>query len=724
MQKRLFCVVGLVLFAFFSRQATAQISVSASFSAQALAAKLAGPGVTILNPVLNCPLQANGIFRVVSGNLGLDSGIVLTTGLAASSPGIGVNGPAYNLASTKNNTPGDPQLDPLAGQTTHDACSLEFDVIPQGDTVKFDYVFGSEEYINSTCGPYNDAFAFFISGPGISGAQNMALVPGTNIPVTINSINSGVPGPGLTLANCTSMGPGSPFTSYFINNNTGTTLSYEGFTVVLKAWHAVTPCATYHLKMAIADGGNYLYDSGVFIRAGSLEANTLKIFPVGGNDTVAANAFAVKGCAPGRMRIRRPQPKPVAETVKYFISGTAVNGVDYVQIPDSIVIAANQQDADVMIRGLPTAVNGPKTVRLLVKSPLNCSGSAIADSATLVLLDTITAHVITPATVLCNGESIRLQATGDTQLSYHWSPATGLDSAGSRNPLAMPSVTTFYKLNATWPAEGCPAKGDSVKITVLPVPVITTHPINDICPHTNVQLNATVTPAYSGYTFTWSGPNGYSATGQTPTLSDARRRDNGYYYIIVKLDTSRCTARDSLLLTVTGPDSPGVSPIVFCQGKPAAQLTANGADLRWYTSPNGGTGSTVPPIPNTDNIGVQYYYVSQTVFDCESERNRLTVEIKPCCDKPVYIPTAFTPNKDGHNDTFSPRYPGFGNSTYSMKIYNRWGQMVFQSYDNTSAWNGLWNGKEADAGTYYYELVVTCKEGGEQHFKGDVLLVR
>jgi hypothetical protein len=108
--------------------------------------------VTILNPVLTCPGIANGLFRATISSLGLDSGIVLTSGRAATTPnGIGVNGASFNHASTRNNGTGDPDLEPLAGQPTHDACALEFDVIPQGDTVKFDYVFGSEEYINATC---------------------------------------------------------------------------------------------------------------------------------------------------------------------------------------------------------------------------------------------------------------------------------------------------------------------------------------------------------------------------------------------------------------------------------------------------------------------------------------------------------------------------------------------------------------------------------------------
>ena len=220
---------------------SAQIIVNPGQTPLDLAQKLAGKGITIINPVLDCASRANGIFTATRSNLGLDSGILLTTGCARTTIGqYGVDGNALALASSVNLTNGDTSLNKLSGQTTIDACILEFDLIPQGDTVSVRYVFSSEEYKNAVCGPYNDVFAFFISGPGITGAENIALVPGTNIPVTINTINNGIPGTAGSLVNCTSMGMGSPFTAYFVNNVGGTTLTHHGLTTVLKAKHSVT----------------------------------------------------------------------------------------------------------------------------------------------------------------------------------------------------------------------------------------------------------------------------------------------------------------------------------------------------------------------------------------------------------------------------------------------------------------------------------------------------
>ena len=130
-----------------SARSMAQVAITPSQTATALAQKLVGNGVVVLNPTLTCPTNANGIFVVSSSNLGLDSRIILTSGQAEAMPGIlGANSPAPDpVASTDNLAAGDTDLDGLAlnGEPTHDACTLEFDFIPAGDTIKFDYVFGS-----------------------------------------------------------------------------------------------------------------------------------------------------------------------------------------------------------------------------------------------------------------------------------------------------------------------------------------------------------------------------------------------------------------------------------------------------------------------------------------------------------------------------------------------------------------------------------------------------
>ena len=161
----------------------------------------------------------------------------------------------WNGVSTEH---GDADLDDLINGSTFDAVVLEFDFIPQGDTVEFQYIFASEEYPEFVFS-FNDVFAFFISGPGISGGvQNLALVPGTSDPVSINTINSST-----NSALYTPNGTGSVGESQYTNPKV---VQFDGFTVPLTAISKVTPCKTYHLKIAIADVADGSYDSGVFLK--------------------------------------------------------------------------------------------------------------------------------------------------------------------------------------------------------------------------------------------------------------------------------------------------------------------------------------------------------------------------------------------------------------------------------------------------------------------------
>lgn len=488
--------------------AAAQLTVTSGRTAAVLAAKLAGPGITISSPVLTCPAVANGTFTSVTTPIVIDSGVLLTTGRATAAAGL-----ESFLASTNNGVAGDPALTTLAlTPTVRDACILEFDFIPNGDTVKFNYQFGSEEYINSTCGPYNDAFAFFISGPGITGTQNMALVPGTTIPVTVNSINSGIPGTGYTLSNCTIMGPGSPFTTYYVDNTGGTRVTYKGYTTKLTAVHSVIPCNTYHLKMSISDAGNALYDSGVFIEAGSLSTNAywISLLDSIGITLGGVPHTIVKGCASATLKIKSANTMGIPKTVRFTYGGTGVRGVDF-SGPDSAIIAAGADSVLVSLAGLPTITTGTKTVRMYLLSPSSCG---ITDSVDLTILDAPTAIINTPDTTICSGASFQIRATASPFQSFSWSPATGLSSAFVLQPIATPPVSISYSLTATLPGAGCPAIVRVINVAVINTSISMITRDTSIC---KGQWDALLVSGSTALDYVWTPATGLSnSTIQNP----------------------------------------------------------------------------------------------------------------------------------------------------------------------------------------------------------------
>ena len=266
----IFCITTIISFGCFN-SANAQITWTTGYTADAIAAYLAGDGVDIDNAVVDCHNLAFGLFDCVDCNVGIDSGVVLTTGRVSNIAGPNNAGGT----GTDNGWPGDPDLNAYPGiGTTHDACVLEFDVYSPGDSLQFQYVFGSEEYLEYV-GGINDAFVFWISGPGFATPTNIALIPGTALPVTIDNVNN-LDYPMYYIINGAGGGPVYGVDPYYIE--------YDGFTTVLTAEAAVSPCTWYHLKLAIGDESDFVFDSGVFLKAKSLVTTYLADFTYPGFD--------------------------------------------------------------------------------------------------------------------------------------------------------------------------------------------------------------------------------------------------------------------------------------------------------------------------------------------------------------------------------------------------------------------------------------------------------
>jgi hypothetical protein len=328
---------------------------------------LVGSGVTISNATFNgsssvITSDQVGTFSTAgtaTTQLGLDGGILMTSGKA--NIAIGPNNKPGAGASTGG--PGDPDLTTISGTTTLDKAVIEFDFIPQFDTVRFRYVFGSEEFMEY-CNSINDAFGFFISGPGIMGtfsnnAKNIAIMPGSaNMYVTINNVCS------------------NSMTRW--DNSGGLNYQYDALTHVFTAWSIVQPCSTYHIKLAIADAVDRVFDSGVFLEENSFSSpgvsmNTTTNVPALGNR-------ALEGCNDVAVNFHLSMLLDYAYTINYTIGGTAVNGVDYEQIPDHITFPAGVDSLAVVIHPMwDTITEGPKTVILTVNQ-ISCDGTLKRDT--------------------------------------------------------------------------------------------------------------------------------------------------------------------------------------------------------------------------------------------------------------------------------------------------------------------------------------------------------
>lgn len=274
-------LLWIVFALLFTETASAQLNVASNSNAAALAAKLVGPGVTITNASLDCANGAAGTFTTGTVNeVGIGTGVLLTTGNVS----IAASANNSESATIENGHAGNSILDALIpGYQTYDACMLEFDLEAIGNKVSFNYVFASEEYEEWYCSDFNDVFGFFVSGPIPGPAtytnKNIAIVPETaNVPVSINNV-----GPGT----CN----GISNTFWYVNMAGATTVQYDGKTKKMTASVDLTPCKTYRFKLGVADAGDRLLDSGIFLEEGSFVSSP----PV-----IACSANIIKNSEPGK----------------------------------------------------------------------------------------------------------------------------------------------------------------------------------------------------------------------------------------------------------------------------------------------------------------------------------------------------------------------------------------------------------------------------------------
>jgi hypothetical protein len=578
---------------------------------------LVGAGVTVSNVTYNGTSAAItsdqiGTFStsgIATSQLGLAGGILMTSGKA--NIAIGPNSLAG--AGSQVGGPGDPDLNTLCGSNTADRAVIEFDFIPQFDTVRFRYVFGSEEFFEY-CNQFNDAFGFFLSGPGITGtfsnnSVNIARMPGSlNTYVTINNI-------------CAN-------TSSRWSNTGGQYYQYDGLTYVYTAWYVVQPCTTYHIKLAIGDAVDKSFDSGVFLEENSFSSPGVNM--INNNTIPALENKAVEGCNEVAVNFRLMATVNYPYTVNYSISGTAVNGVDYTHINDFVTFPPNEDSVNVIIHPITDNIpEGEQTV-ILTLNQISCDGQIKRDT---VYIDDYSPMSIEPNAdeTMCFGSEIELKANttgGIMPLSYQWN----IPGTDSTIVLIPPVGNNIYTVKVT---DVCShAVFDTAAITVHPVPMANTGATVTIPNGTSTILHGSASGGYGNYTYSWtSNPPGFTSNLQEPSTGNM---SSTLIYILQVTDVaSGCQSLASQVIVIVegGPLSvnPVTSPNAVCMGDTVQlfALAGGGSGLytyQWSSTP--GNFSSTQMNPTVAPAGTTTYNL--IVSDGFNQRSGYaTVEVYP-----------------------------------------------------------------------------------------------
>ncbi len=705
-----------------------QITVTGGFTPSNLVNNvLLGNGVTASNITYNTSaananaVQSNvAFFNAAGTNFPLSSGVLLTTGLATAAAG-----PNNSTSFTAGGTPmvsSDVDLNAIAAGSVTNGAVLEFDFVPSGDTVRFRYVFGSEEYPEFSPSSFNDAFGFFLSGPNPAGgsyaSQNIALIPGTTTPVTINNVGD------------------ASNTQYYVFNDNGSTygtaIQYDGTTVVLTAIAAVQCGQTYHIKLAICNVGDQSYDSGVFIEADSFSSEAVDIAVA----TVTGDTSVVEGCTNAQFIFTRPTSQANDTLiVNYTIGGDAVMGVDYNNLVNPVVFLPGEDTVIITLNPTQDGINdSPESVIITAMTVTPCNDT-IVTTGTLWILDGPIIDVVgINALVHCATDSVLVSASasgGYAPYTYTW------DLNNQTGDTAYASISQNGTIDLIVTAtDQCGFTGvDTVQVTMnqtLAVDIIDSVPSAPCLPTGVVfgtVIGQTGQPLYH-----WEGP-GIGGTFQI----DASVMQNippGTYYFTVQDNV--CSVFDSIVVTQTLPPVASFTTNVLSGCTPLDVTITNTSQNANNFSWNFGNGNT---YTSGDSLLVttQTYTNNGTITliasdgTC-SDTTTASITLSICgCTNPIALnynplatvddgscilptptvetPNIFTPNGDGFNDTF------FLNTTNAsstmLRITNRWGQTVFEMDSANPEWDGKINGTEASEGVYFYQYIVRGVAGDE-----------
>ncbi len=358
---------------------------------------------------------------------------------------------------------------------------------------------------------------------------------------------------------------------------------------------------------------------------------------------------------------------------------------------------------------------GPGNFTITVRDNKNCTTSF---PTTVALGNNFT---FTPQAdaVICEGASIQLELISNAT-QYSWSPATGLSNATIPNPVANPTITTQYTVTATL---GRCSADDIVIVNVNAAPIPDAGTDGYICYGQTYQLQAS-----GGTQYQWT-PGTYlnSATIANPVA--AATKDITYTLSILS-DANGCPSltTDEVYVDVTPPikvttfpyDTIGYSGDQF-------QLLAvpNDSDvINYLWTPSKGLSNPriANPIVTLGANGdvTQYQVITSTIAGCKGE-GYITVRVYKGPD--IYVPTAFTPNGDGRNDRFLPVPVGIKSLNY-FRVFNRWGQLLFQTKTLHDGWDGKFNSTQQASGVYVWMIEAVTNQDKVITKKGTVTLLR
>ena len=603
-----------------------------------------------------------GYFDATGTTFPFENGIILSTGKINNAPG-----PNSYLSDDGGGMGwnGDADLnDALGLSNTFNATVLEFDFIPLGNRISFDYIFSSEQYLTSPSSNqcnFTDGFAFLLKEASATTYDNLAIIPGTNIPVKVNTVR----GPGTICP---------PANAAYFDAFNGTThpTNFNGQTTVLTAQADVVPGQTYHIKLVIADEGNYRYDSAIFLKGGSfnfgIDLGVDRLIATG-NPLCPGETLTVDATQVG------------ATGYQWFQNGNLISGAI-----NSTYTITSAGDYTVDIFYGTTCSPPSNTLKieyaesLVINQDLftECDADANQDGKTVFNLDNIKNLLFTnlPAGYVVSFFEI---PTSTTALPTNYTNT-------------IPNNQTIYARIMN--VQGC-YSDYPVNLVVNTFDTILVDETIGLCEDSILTLDA------------GSGFSSYEWNTIPPQFTQQITVNSGGIYEVTLTNALNCSKTKTFTIEASGIATIEDIIINDFQENNSAIIQVAASSLGDYEFSLDGINYQDSNVFSNLNAG------EYTVYIQDKKGCGIVFETFYILDYPKY----FTPNNDGYNDTWYIKNLEKRNLENSIiTVFDRYGKLLKQISGSSEGWNGTFNGNLLPASDYWFEIKLTNGKSVKGHF--------
>jgi len=657
-------IVSLILICSFTTVFGQQITVSSSYTAQQLVENILinNPCIQVSNVAVSggnftTGEKSYGYFNANSTILPFQEGVLLSTGKLNNAVGPNSN---FSDDGGSMGWNGDSDLNTALNlSNTFNATVLEFDFVSLANTIRFEYIFASEQYLSNPSSNqcnYTDGFAFLIKEATSSTYQNLAVIPNTAIPVKVNTVRGN--GTICPAAN-------SAYFDAFNNGSYPTT--FDGQTKILTAQATVIPNTSYHIKLVIADEGNYRYDSGIFLRAGSFDATKY----LGENRLLATNNPL---CANETLILDATET--AATNYQWFLNGTAISG-------------ANNSTFTVTQTGIYSVeISINTTCTITGQIEIETAPNLILNQTSFSVCDTDTDGIASfDLNVIKNQLFTNLPSNINIDFYIVPNGSTPLPITFTNT---IPFQQTIYAIISNYPSCYTPYP---IQLTVHTFSTLFPTEVKLVCNNQPIEL---VAP--SGYSnYTWNT--------NPPQQSTSIFVSNAGTYIVNFTNSNGCSQSKTYLVEssetalIEDIETTDFEDVIY------AKINVSGNGVYEYS------------------INAGPFQSSSTFILTEpGEYTATVIDTKGCgtISKIFYalsFPKFFTPNGDSYNDFWQIKNldkKGWGSS--KIYIFDRYGKLLKQLKPAEDGWDGTFNNHNLPATDYWFVLALPNGKTIRSHF--------